>query len=42
MMVAYNDDFKLLMVLSIAVIPLVFLLRKVGRRPTPAEQVAME
>jgi DHA2 family multidrug resistance protein len=41
-MIAYNDDFKLLMVLSIAVIPLVFLLRKVGRRPTPAEQVAME
>jgi DHA2 family multidrug resistance protein len=41
-MVAYNDDFKLLMVLSIAVIPLVFLLRKVSRRSAPAEQVAVE
>jgi DHA2 family multidrug resistance protein len=27
-MIAYNNDFKLMMVLSLAAIPLVFLLRK--------------
>ena len=31
-MIAYNDDFKLMMILTILVIPFVFLLRDV-RRP---------
>jgi DHA2 family multidrug resistance protein len=29
-MIAYNDDFKLMMLLSLAAIPLVLLLRKGG------------
>jgi len=29
-MIAYNDDFKLMMILSLAAIPLVLLLRKGG------------
>jgi DHA2 family multidrug resistance protein len=41
-MIAYNDDFKLLMVLSLAVLPLLFLLRNPGHRLAPAEQVALE
>ncbi len=40
-MIAYNDDFKLLLVLSLATIPLVFLLRK-GRRAAPSEPIAVE
>jgi DHA2 family multidrug resistance protein len=39
-MIAYNDDFKLMMVLSIAAIPLVFLMRM--PRAAAAEAVAME
>ena len=31
-MIAYNNDFKLMMVLSLAAIPLVLLLRKARRR----------
>jgi DHA2 family multidrug resistance protein len=38
-MIAYNDDFKLMMVLSLAAIPLVLLLRKGG---TPAEPAHIE
>jgi DHA2 family multidrug resistance protein len=40
-MIAYNDDFKLLLILSLATIPLVLLLRK-GRGAAPAESVAIE
>jgi MFS transporter, DHA2 family, multidrug resistance protein len=40
-MIAYNDDFKLLLALSLAAIPLVFLLRKVGRA-APSEPIAIE
>jgi MFS transporter, DHA2 family, multidrug resistance protein len=40
-MIAYDDDFKLLLVLSLATIPLVLLLRK-GRRGGAAEPVALE
>jgi DHA2 family multidrug resistance protein len=39
-MIAYNNDFKLMAVLSVAAIPLVLLLRKGGRRV--AEPVAIE
>lgn len=35
-MIAYNNDFKLMMILSLAAIPLVILLR--GARPRPAEE----
>jgi DHA2 family multidrug resistance protein len=38
-MIAYNNDFKLMMVLSLAAIPLVLLLRKGG---TPAEPAHIE
>jgi DHA2 family multidrug resistance protein len=38
-MIAYNNDFKLMMVLSLAVIPLVLLLRKGA---TPAKPVHIE
>jgi DHA2 family multidrug resistance protein len=38
-MIAYNNDFKLMLLLSLAAIPLVFLLRKGGR---PAEPVHIE
>jgi len=42
-MIAYNDDFKLLLVLSVAAIPLVFLLRTgAGRQSPPAEPIAIE
>jgi DHA2 family multidrug resistance protein len=40
-MIAYNDNFKLLLVLSLASIPLVLLLRK-GRGSAPTEPLAME
>ena len=40
-MIAYNDDFKLLLMLSLASIPLVFLLRT-GGNSRPVEPVAME
>jgi len=40
-MVAYNDDFQLMMVLCIASIPLVLLLRK-GNKPKAAEPVTIE
>jgi hypothetical protein len=39
-MIAYNNDFKLMMVLSLASIPLVLLLRK--GRATATEAVAIE
>jgi DHA2 family multidrug resistance protein len=35
-MIAYNNDFKLMMVLSLAAVPLVLLLRKGGARAEPA------
>ena len=38
-MIAYNNDFKLMMLLSLAAVPLVFLLRKGG---APAEPVHVE
>jgi MFS transporter, DHA2 family, multidrug resistance protein len=38
-MIAYNNDFKLMMLLSLASIPLVFLLRKAS---TPTEPVQIE
>jgi DHA2 family multidrug resistance protein len=34
-MIAYNNDFKLMMVLSLAAMPLVFLLRKARGRVEP-------
>jgi DHA2 family multidrug resistance protein len=34
-MIAYNNDFKLMMLLSLAAIPLVFLLRKGGGSAEP-------
>jgi MFS transporter, DHA2 family, multidrug resistance protein len=40
-MIAYNDDFKLLLVLSLATIPLVLLLRK-GHGGAPVESIAIE
>jgi DHA2 family multidrug resistance protein len=40
-MIAYDDDFKLLLVLSLATVPLVFLLRK-GGRAAPREPIAVE
>jgi len=39
-MIAYNDDFKLMMVLSLAAIPLVLFLRKGGK--APRESAVME
>ena len=36
-MIAYNNDFRLMMILSMAAIPLVFLLRKAaGSAPPPS------
>jgi DHA2 family multidrug resistance protein len=35
-MIAYNDDFKLMMILTICVIPFVFLLRDVHRQKNVA------
>ena len=34
-MIAYNNDFKLMLVLSLAAIPLVFLLRKASGSAAP-------
>jgi MFS transporter, DHA2 family, multidrug resistance protein len=34
-MIAYNNDFKLMMVLSLAAVPMVFLLRKARGRVEP-------
>ncbi|HYZ39075.1 MAG TPA: DHA2 family efflux MFS transporter permease subunit [Stellaceae bacterium] len=39
-MVAYVDDFKLLMVLALATIPLLLLLREARHRPPPAAAIA--
>jgi DHA2 family multidrug resistance protein len=39
-MIAYNNDFQLMLILSIAAIPLVLLLRRAGHGPT--EAVAIE
>jgi DHA2 family multidrug resistance protein len=41
-MIAYNNDFKLMMMLSLAAIPLIFLLRKGGTRVAAVEAVAIE
>jgi DHA2 family multidrug resistance protein len=35
-MVAYIDDFKLMMLIALASLPLLLLLREARRRPTPA------
>ena len=40
-MIAYNNDFKLMMVLTLCAIPLVALLRS-GRRQESAEPVVIE
>lgn len=40
-MIAYDDDFKLLLLLSLAAIPLIFLLRT-GRPSRPSEPIAIE
>jgi len=34
-MIAYNNDFRLMMMLSLAAIPVVFLLRKGATQPKP-------
>ena len=39
-MVAYVDDFRLLMLIALAAIPLLLLLREARRRPPPAAVVA--
>ncbi|WP_337267552.1 DHA2 family efflux MFS transporter permease subunit [Oryzifoliimicrobium ureilyticus] len=39
--IAYMDDFKLLMLMSIVVMPLVFLLRKPGASSAPADHAAV-
>ncbi len=41
-MVAYNDDFQLMMVLTLAVIPLLFLLRKPGSRDSSGEPPVLD
>jgi len=41
-MIAYIDDFKLMMIITIAVIPLLFLLRKPTRMPDPKHAAVME
>ena len=41
-MIAYIDDFKLMMVITIAVIPLLFLLRKPTHKADPAHAAAMD
>jgi hypothetical protein len=38
-MIAYNDDFKLMMILTICVIPFAFLLRDVQQRQKTAAMV---
>jgi DHA2 family multidrug resistance protein len=38
-MIAYNDDFKLMMILTICVIPFVFLLRDVQRQKNSVAMV---
>jgi MFS transporter, DHA2 family, multidrug resistance protein len=40
-MIAYNDDFQMMMIMSLVVIPLLFLMRK-GRGGRKAEPVAIE
>ena len=39
-MVAYIDDFKLLMLIALASLPLLLLLREARRRPPPAADIA--
>jgi len=41
-MIAYNNDFKLMMVLALCAIPLAALLRRGARKKKPAEPVAIE
>jgi DHA2 family multidrug resistance protein len=41
-MIAYIDDFKLMMVITIAVIPLLLLLRKPNHKPDPQHAAVME
>ena len=39
-MVAYIDDFKLIMLIALASLPLLLLLRPAHRRPAPAAAIA--
>ena len=39
-MVAYIDDFKLMMLIALASLPLLLLLREARRRPPPAAAIA--
>ena len=41
-MVAYIDDFKLLMLIALASLPLLLLLREARRRPPPAASAAAD
>jgi DHA2 family multidrug resistance protein len=41
-MISYLNDFRLMMVMTLAVMPLLLLLRPPARLPTPAEPVVME
>jgi DHA2 family multidrug resistance protein len=41
-MISYLNDFRLMMYMTLAVMPLLFLLRPPARLPTPAEPVVME
>jgi len=41
-MIAYIDDFKLMMVITIAVIPLLLLLRRPSHKPDPLHAAAMD
>ena len=34
--IAYNNDFKLIMIVALAALPLLFLLRRAGERPAAA------
>jgi DHA2 family multidrug resistance protein len=41
-MIAYIDDFKLMMVITIAVIPMLLLLRRPSHKPDPLHAAAMD
>jgi DHA2 family multidrug resistance protein len=40
--IAYVDDFKLLMIMSIAVMPLLLLLRKPAAAPAPSHEAIID
>jgi MFS transporter, DHA2 family, multidrug resistance protein len=42
MIIAYIDDYKLLMIATLAAVPLLIVFKKVARRSTPDHTVAME